>query len=157
MIHMTKNQILADFAFLYQRALEEGKWGLAIQVKIMQAKIMGLFAPWLEQAPNSPEAMAKEQILADFEFLYQCTTEEDKWNLAFRVKAMQARILGILVHKRPKAPNPSQPERPEAQLPEPKCFLPALPQMRKPLLSNERCKRKRKNKQAQRQRKINRG
>jgi len=157
---MTKDQILEDFVFLYQRALEEGKWNLAIQVKTMQAKIMGLFAPWLEQAPNSPEAMAKDQVLADFEFLYHCTTAEDKWNLAFRVKAMQAKILKLLVHKRPKAekpPKPERPEAPEAQLPDPKCFLPALPQTRKALSSDERHKRKEKNKQAQHQRKINRG
>lgn len=127
---MTKDQVLADFAFLYQRALEEGKWNLAVQVKIMQAKIRGIFIPWLEQDPNSPEAAAKEQILADFAFLYQRIVEAGKWSLAFRVRTMQARIMGFFIHNRPKAPKTSKPEPLTSKTLESKLPEPALPKAR---------------------------
>lgn len=132
MIHMTKDQILADFAFLYERAIEEGRWGLAIQVNTAQAKMMGLMAPQRlsDQDLNASESAAKERILANFAFIYQRTVEEGKWTLAFRARIMQAKIMRLFIHERPKAPKPFKSGSSNVKALE--SLLPAQPELRKP-------------------------
>ena len=40
---LTKDQILTDLQTIYQLALDEGKWFVALRAKELQGKILGLF------------------------------------------------------------------------------------------------------------------
>ena len=42
---MTKDQILKDIESLYQLALENGQWRIALRAKELQGKALGLFRP----------------------------------------------------------------------------------------------------------------
>ena len=59
---LTKNQILKDIEVIYQCALKDKKWHVALKAKETQAKILGLFNP--QRLPNavSFSEMTHEQL-----------------------------------------------------------------------------------------------
>lgn len=59
---VTREQILKESEEIYQGAMNEGKWALALRAKELQAKILGLF-----KVPRLPEVvriqdMTEEQL-----------------------------------------------------------------------------------------------